>query len=50
MYTPGSDSIIKTYNLYDTPSFTTYGILTSGPTGFASTLTFNQNNGTVTIL
>lgn len=50
MYTPGSNSIIKTYNLYDTPEFTTYGILTSGPATLTSTFTFNQTNGTVTII
>ena len=50
MHTPGSNSIIKTYNIYDSSNFTSYGILSSSPVGFASTITFNQTNGNITIL
>ena len=49
MYTSGPDSIIKTYNFYDNSNFTAYGILSSAPVSLASTIAFNQTNGTVTI-
>ena len=49
MYTSGPDSIIKTYNFYDNSNFTSYGIISSAPVSFASTISFNQTNGTVTI-
>lgn len=49
MYTSGPDSIIKTYNFYDNSNFTSYGIISSAPVSFASTIAFNQTNGTVTI-